>query len=42
MSKSEVGKWRSDKMQDSDLGHLAESEGGALAHPRHAEKAHLL
>ena len=29
------------KMQDSERGHVAESEGGTLAHLRHSEKAHL-
>lgn len=41
MSASEVGKWWSDKMQDSELGHMAESEGGTLACLKHSEKAHL-
>ena len=28
-------------MQDSERGHVAESEGGTLAHLRHSEMAHL-
>ena len=28
-------------MQDSELGQMAEPEGGTLACPNHSEKAHL-